>query len=1184
MKKRKPIATTFLSILLILSLLPVQALAAEDVSASSTAPESTSIMEQDPPASSSVSSSASAEESASESTTSLAPSSSASESESSVSSMETVPSDVPEESSSSQSLAAIAPAMAVPALALPAGNIIKLSDGQTLLLKDNNEYAIEGGASGIFNSSTAVESNDLSNTSRESYTIRLENTQPVKLSRMIAKGNLTLVGTGPLIVENTSYPAIRAQFGTLQFEEGTQVTAISNSTLSAVNGNFVNVNGSLQVSGASTTGVQATSILTVGAAGRLITTGKDQGAYVYTGSNTPVSPEIGFGRILVEGYLEATGGIDGIYAYGGLTVNGGTATGNGGSGYGIKTSSFNAPVEASGGANVSGTGSQAGISADNIWANASQITGNGGQYGIKNTHRQGTRSAIEALNGSIIKGVGTQTGVAYVDNDQTFTSDQGTYIAQGSQLIAIGGEIGYSSTYCGLWAEGAGTSIDAQGAKYGLHLQNGKIYSAAGAVVTGTSTASGSSAITTNASITANGAVIRGKSPAFGPGFAAVYRQPEAGSWRIITALNQGKIEEYYSVPETATAQYQLPFADFANMADYSTYQSWELPTEDLLEVDFTAKQGIRALDLLATPMNLTVTRTGSAQNEPVVLADSAEHRIYIPLLLQGNIRQYTLTVQYQNRQGQTIAAQEQLVRDKNTQIVTADFPIKTLANYVFIDWKNNAGNLQGNQSPGVNSLQADQTIVLVYGQDKGGTGTDPESTSSLPPSDPGLPGDPDHSDAAEDITLQLFWADTQGQPLLQPAGLPFYQNLGSNFTRPGTALITINQVRYLYKGFKIGDGFDQGLLQSGSPNYGPVSLDDHEKTAITYVYEKEGSTLPADPTEALEGRDIILYTDEVAEMTSADYLEKGLVRALKTNGDGTVSPIENLLVDASLVKGEAGLYPLTFTTQNGTTVTILVKVIEREYTITFRYHNDSPDTYAKSPAGKTVTAPGVPTKQGYLFQGWYRNEEKWDFSTGLMPKAPLLLEARWKAAPAVTPEESLPPAVDTTTTTRAQTQPGPVITPRTTRILPPPSSALSTAPQDNIPLLTEGLPSSVVAEGQPAPLANLNNPDIPLSGPSRPGSWSLANLLLSLLSLFLMISAVLLRMRKQYQRRNLLSLLQLLLLIATLCLFLITTNFLNPMVFINTYTLLFVLLTVTQAITTFLHTKKRDEADENAY
>ena len=129
-------------------------------------------------------------------------------------------------------------------------------------------------------------------------------------------------------------------------------------------------------------------------------------------------------------------------------------------------------------------------------------------------------------------------------------------------------------------------------------------------------------------------------------------------------------------------------------------------------------------------------------------------------------------------------------------------------------------------------------------------------------------------------------------------------------------------------------------------------------------------------------------------------------------NGTVTVHPgstIENGTFNGTVINNGA----ITGGTFNGTlingesgTVAEGVSVNHLQFTVTF--DNDGVKTTETVDKGSTLTAPTAPTKEGYLFDGWYCNnngtQTKWDFDKNTVHRA-MTLTAQWKKAYTVTVE-----------------------------------------------------------------------------------------------------------------------------------------------------------------------------------
>ncbi|KTD85918.1 hypothetical protein UQ64_17640 [Paenibacillus etheri] len=71
------------------------------------------------------------------------------------------------------------------------------------------------------------------------------------------------------------------------------------------------------------------------------------------------------------------------------------------------------------------------------------------------------------------------------------------------------------------------------------------------------------------------------------------------------------------------------------------------------------------------------------------------------------------------------------------------------------------------------------------------------------------------------------------------------------------------------------------------------------------------------------------------------------------------------------------------------------------EITVTFNSNGGSKVESISVTSGTTITEPVVPTKEGHIFIGWYKDEElteKWDFSSNHVEDQNIILYAKWKA------------------------------------------------------------------------------------------------------------------------------------------------------------------------------------------
>ena len=126
-----------------------------------------------------------------------------------------------------------------------------------------------------------------------------------------------------------------------------------------------------------------------------------------------------------------------------------------------------------------------------------------------------------------------------------------------------------------------------------------------------------------------------------------------------------------------------------------------------------------------------------------------------------------------------------------------------------------------------------------------------------------------------------------------------------------------------------------------------------------------------------------------------------------KTKVDGEKQAATDGIISVSIAAGNheitkgdsTNLYAIYFIPEGGSledpdpTVT--------KYTVTFNSNGGSAVASQKVPEGSKVTAPTAPTKEGFLFDGWYTDAaltQSYDFSTAVT--ADLILYAKWKDDP----------------------------------------------------------------------------------------------------------------------------------------------------------------------------------------
>lgn len=346
-------------------------------------------------------------------------------------------------------------------------------------------------------------------------------------------------------------------------------------------------------------------------------------------------------------------------------------------------------------------------------------------------------------------------------------------------------------------------------------------------------------------------------------------------------------------------------------------------------------------------------------------------------------------------------------------------------------------------------------------------------------------------------------------------------------------------------------------------------------------------------PSDVLSGKGIVLYADEVAGMTRASYLERGLSSAKRTlNGNVSDIAISDITVDFSNVEAQVGSYTVTFTSQYNGLATITVRVIARTYDVIYKFNNGAADGTATSVAGVLVHNPGIPTKDNFTFDGWFNGDKKWDFSNDLMPSHNLVLEAKWSPVPTSSSSEAPTPIPSTSvipSSSSSRTSSSSVVPDSSSAPVSSSNGSSSLANSSNGSASRSdsgGTISSSDSNGDGTVETTISSGGIPLGGVTMQGAWSLLNLILSAICIFLLAIMLMMYFGKHYTWRKSLALLNLLLAIGTVILFFLTTDFKQPLVFINNLTLLFVFLTLVQSVVLYIYlkeNKKQEEKQEKA-
>lgn len=176
---------------------------------------------------------------------------------------------------------------------------------------------------------------------------------------------------------------------------------------------------------------------------------------------------------------------------------------------------------------------------------------------------------------------------------------------------------------------------------------------------------------------------------------------------------------------------------------------------------------------------------------------------------------------------------------------------------------------------------------------------------------------------------------------------------------------------------------FDEVVSEAGTY---PVIYTTPKGTELTlYATVKTADELQEDKAnqEVIEANNITLKVYQVDEMDDETYIRYAEAKAWNTNPDLLNDEVDITVVDASQVKPIVGEYPLSFATEKGTTVTVVVKVVENETTMVVFDGNGAdaeakPDTMIIEEPNTTLEKlpPIEPLKNGYSFTSWNTLED----------------------------------------------------------------------------------------------------------------------------------------------------------------------------------------------------------------
>ena len=374
------------------------------------------------------------------------------------------------------------------------------------------------------------------------------------------------------------------------------------------------------------------------------------------------------------------------------------------------------------------------------------------------------------------------------------------------------------------------------------------------------------------------------------------------------------------------------------------------------------------------------------------------------------------------------------------------------------------------------------------------------------------------------------------------------------------------------------------------------------EANTYTLTYDLDGGEWENDTTYTYTKK----YNEEVevkADPTKEGYTFVGWMSAEVevVNGKFTM-PAKNVTLKA---KWEANIYKVTYDLDGG------------EWT---EATNEFPYEYKAT----VEVVKTVPTREGYKFSGWRSEEVTIENDAFTMPAKDVVLKAVWEAKPTPTPipseeptptpaptEEPTPtPAPNPNPATPTPTPVAPVVPATVATPTPKPTATPSTTPSDNGGKgdgNNDGEIGETINDNE-TPLANgedIADNATPLAGLGT-GAWALINLILTivttLLSILLLIGYIGKKkkalededgnvvldengkevMEYEKNKKGLWRLISIIPALIAIIVFIFTEDMTLPMIFVDKWTILHVVIALVQVVVMVLCKKKKDENDED--
>lgn len=385
-------------------------------------------------------------------------------------------------------------------------------------------------------------------------------------------------------------------------------------------------------------------------------------------------------------------------------------------------------------AEITGTSLQEnnGISAGIISAAGGTIIGKSPGRGLFSA------STITATQNSTITGHGAASPGIYANG--IIQANTGSRI-HGESIAGLG-----IFTKTGLTASGSNSEIIAVSQENdGMSVQT-TLMANDMAHIESTTKKSGKSAITGQASLTANNATITANAIDW-----ASTEETSTGGIVLdgtVTAQNNGSITENFQTGLVFTQQNSNPFASLASMADYNNYQF--TTAQGSVEKDSSGSHGIHAT-APAEDTTLTATRTQNISAEKFTLTDGGRHSITTrPVTLDAPpLPSYTVT--FDNNREDTSHGLQSLPAKAPAYTTGAlpDAPLHT--GHTFTGW-NTAKDGSGTEFTADTKVSGNITVYAQWQAvaptpPAGGTATTPPASTPTPENNTGTPAPENNTD-----------------------------------------------------------------------------------------------------------------------------------------------------------------------------------------------------------------------------------------------------------------------------------------------------------------------------------------------------------------------------------------------------------------------------------------------------